>query len=77
MNYSGWGSGFFTEAGELAAIRCGSNDQMAQLAVELAKILKGIDFPPESSIGNYANGWEVDEMSPDWRSSSPLIKCCS
>jgi hypothetical protein len=71
MNY-GSGSGFFTEAGELAAIRCGSNDQMAQLAVELAKILKDIDFPTESSIGTYAHRWAMhsnqDEMVPDWRS---------
>jgi len=70
-NYSGSGSGFFNEAGELVAIRCGTFDQMAQLAVELAKE-KGIDLSTESSIGKYANGWEMhsipDEMVPDWRS---------
>ena len=70
-NYSGSGSGFFNEAGELVAIRCGTFDQMAQLAVELAKE-NDIDLSTKSSIGKYANGWEMhsiaDEMVPDWRS---------
>ena len=70
-NYSGSGSGFFNEAGELVAIRCGTFDQMAQLAVELAKE-KDIDLSTESSIGKYANRWAMhsiaDEMVPDWRS---------
>jgi hypothetical protein len=70
-NYSGSGSGFYNEAGELVAIRCGTFDQMAQLAVELAKE-KDIDLSTKSSIGKYAHGWEmhpiVDERVPDWRS---------
>ncbi len=70
-NYSGSGSGFYNEAGELVAIRCGTFDQMAQLAVELAKE-NDIDLSTKSSIGKYAHGWEmhpiVDERVPGWRS---------